>query len=75
MIVQKIIQKSCFLILRINRVEILTFLDNNISLEARNIAIRQAKGKYIAFLDSDDYWEKEKLENQIAFMKSNDIAF
>jgi teichuronic acid biosynthesis glycosyltransferase TuaG len=53
-----------------------TFLDNNIgSAEARNIAIRQAKGKYIAFLDSDDYWEKEKLANQIEFMKSNDIAF
>ena len=52
------------------------FLDNNVgAAEARNVAIRQAKGKYIAFLDSDDYWEKEKLANQIAFMKSNDIAF
>ena len=53
-----------------------TFLDKNIgAAEARNIAIQQAKGKYIAFLDSDDYWEKEKLANQIEFMKSNDIAF
>ena len=53
-----------------------TFLDKNIgAAEARNIAIQQAKGKYIAFLDSDDYWEKEKLANQIEFMKSNDVAF
>ena len=54
----------------------MTFLDKNIgAAEARNVAIQQAKGKYIAFLDSDDYWEKEKLANQIGFMKSNDIAF
>ena len=53
-----------------------TFLDNNIgSAEARNIAIRQAKGKYIAFLDSDDLWEPQKLEKQISFMQTEDIAF
>ena len=52
------------------------FLDKNIgSAEARNVAIRQVKGKYIAFLDSDDIWKKDKLEKQIAFMNKNDIAF
>ena len=38
--------------------------------KARNVAIRKAKGKYIAFLDSDDLWEPQKLEKQISFMRS-----
>lgn len=42
---------------------------------ARNEAIRQAKGKYIAFLDSDDVWFPHKLEKQIAFMEENRVAF
>jgi len=51
-------------------------LKNNYgSAEARNIAIRQAKGKYIAFLDSDDIWNEDKLEKQIAFMSKNNIVF
>jgi len=54
----------------------LTFLDENIgAAKARNIAIRNAKGKYISFLDSDDVWQKDKLEKQIKFMEGNDIAF
>jgi len=54
----------------------LTFLDNNIgAAHARNVAIQKAKGKYIAFLDSDDSWDSKKLDKQISFMVQNDIAF
>jgi glycosyltransferase involved in cell wall biosynthesis len=42
---------------------------------SRNYALREAKGKWIAFLDSDDTWVPEKLEKQIKFMKSNNYAF
>lgn len=42
---------------------------------ARNAAIAAAKGRYIAFLDSDDLWKPQKLEKQISFMQERDIAF
>ena len=38
---------------------------------ARNLAIKQAKGKYISFLDVDDLWEKKKLKIQYNFLKKN----
>lgn len=34
----------------------------------RNIALEEAKGRFIAFLDSDDIWEQTKLEKQVSFM-------
>ena len=42
---------------------------------SRNTALRYAKGRWIAFLDSDDLWEPEKLEKQIRFMEENGYAF
>lgn len=42
---------------------------------SRNRALALAKGRWIAFLDSDDIWEKTKLEKQIAFMIKNDYHF
>lgn len=42
---------------------------------ARNFAIEKARGEYIAFLDCDDVWLPEKLENQIGFLELNeDVA-
>ena len=43
--------------------------------DARHNSIQNAKGKYFAFLDSDDIWVKDKLEKQIAFMTNKGYAF
>ena len=42
---------------------------------SRNKALREAQGKYIAFLDSDDIWVNNKLEKQIKFMQERDYSF
>lgn len=41
---------------------------------ARNIALRSAQGRYIAFLDSDDCWLPRKLERQVDFMVEKKAA-
>ena len=52
------------------------FLKENIGpSEARNQAIRIAKGRFIAFLDSDDLWLPNKLDAQINYMITNSVGF
>ena len=41
---------------------------------SRNIALKCSKGEYIAFLDSDDIWKKDKLDKQLSYMKANNYA-
>ena len=41
----------------------------------RNLAIRNSKSEYIAFIDSDDIWHQEKLSKQLAFMIKNKYNF
>lgn len=43
------------------------------SAMCRNLAMAQASGEYLAFLDSDDVWYPRKLEKQIAFMRTSNI--
>ncbi len=38
---------------------------------ARNLGVRSSHGKYLAFLDSDDLWQRQKLESQLRFMEAN----
>lgn len=46
--------------------------DNNIgAAETTNFLIEKARGKYIALLNSDDYWHKDKLKIQYEFMEQN----
>ncbi len=41
----------------------------------RNFAISKSNSKYLAFIDSDDIWEKNKLKLQIQYMKKNNYDF
>lgn len=44
-------------------------------VKARNAALQQANGQYIAFLDSDDIWKENKIEVQIEFMNKHNVGF
>tara|TARA_B100000886_G_scaffold333529_1_gene287705 strand:+ start:814 stop:1563 length:750 start_codon:yes stop_codon:yes gene_type:complete len=56
------------------RIKFFSLKKNSGAAIARNNSIKNSKGRYISFLDSDDLWLKNKLELQINFMKKGDYA-
>lgn len=58
-----------------NRIKFIKNETNNGAAYCRNKALKEAKGKWIAFLDSDDIWLPKKLENQLNFMKNKNYFF
>ncbi len=54
-----------------NRIRFIKFSNKGIIASSRNLGMKVAQGQYIAFIDSDDLWIKDKLENQISVFESN----
>lgn len=58
-----------------SRIRLIRLDQNSGTAIARNIAMDAARGRYVAFLDSDDLWLPEKLEKQLEFMREKNSAF
>ena len=54
-----------------NRIKLIINVKNIGAGLSRNKGIKIAKGKFIAFLDADDLWNKDKIKTQLNFMKKN----
>lgn len=58
-----------------SRIKLFQLSKNSGAGFARNISIKNSKGRYIAFCDSDDLWKENKLEKQLDFMSKHNLAF
>jgi len=57
------------------KIKVILLKENAGAAGARNVALKNATGRYIAFLDSDDIWSNDKLKRQLDFMISNNYSF
>tara|TARA_B100000795_G_scaffold259106_1_gene233756 strand:- start:604 stop:1350 length:747 start_codon:yes stop_codon:yes gene_type:complete len=60
---------------KIKKIKIFYLKKNKGAAYCRNLAIKKSKSDYIAFIDSDDLWNKNKLKFQINFMQRNNYFF
>ena len=67
-IVQKYVDKD-------KRFKYIKLKDNSGAAIARNTALENSKGRFIAYLDADDLWDNDKLEKQVNYMIKNNYAF
>lgn len=58
-----------------SRIKVFRNEKNSGAAVSRNRAIKESKGEYLAFLDSDDLWKPEKLKTQLVFMQKNNCSF
>jgi len=58
-----------------DRIKYIKLEKNSGASISRNTGIKNAKGRFIAFVDSDDLWEPEKLEIQIKYMLNKKLGF
>ncbi len=56
------------------RIQLIEKKENSGAADTRNRGIKEAKGQYIAFIDSDDVWHKDKLKKQLMFMQENSCS-
>ncbi len=56
----------------INNINILSLKENKGPSYCRNLGVKKSNSELVAFMDSDDFWPKEKLEKQISIMQKND---
>lgn len=57
------------------RIKLIKLKENKGVSYARNKGVKLSTGKFLCFLDSDDYWSLDKVEKQIKFIKSNNYSF
>ena len=57
-----------------SRLKFIKHSNNGVLANARNIGIQESNGELIAFLDSDDIWEPEKLERSVATIDSGAVV-
>lgn len=54
-------------------IQLLQLQENSGVAVARNEGLKKSRGRYIAFLDADDYWDIEKLHTQVKFMREHGV--
>ena len=58
-----------------SRIKLFQNPENSGAAVSRNRGLSESSGRYIAYIDADDLWDKEKLEKQIKFLNDNKIGF